>query len=375
MMHFFDLKPVKILLILIYAATIIVMCRYEKKNSYYDLDIVIYAACVLDNGSLSHEQVHKQAYEMARRDLGEQKFKLYTDSAKYFRNAIYKSAENFYSQLPFYRVKPFYVALLSTAYKLGFSPIIFSTYVNLFCYILIAIILLVYLIKHLNFAKGYFISLCIILMPITIGTAQSNTPDMLTALFFLIAVLMLLSKSNPYMSLVPFCLLVLTRPENIIFIVALCVFCLLLKLPDYSKKFMLILLVCSFLCYEFGKLMYSQYSWGLLYKHSCIGYIPDLHNASNSISIIEYLMGLRFLVNAVFHSDIFLLILLTVYPLLYLKHSKNILFVISYALLASILVRMLLFPDVATRFFVGSFLIAFILFFRLLELPNQKQID
>jgi hypothetical protein len=373
MMRFFDLKSTRGLLILFYVATIIVMCRYEKKNSYYDLDIVIYAACIIDNGSLSREQVHKQAYEMVRRDLGEQKFKLYTDSTKYFRSTIYKSSENFYSQLPFYRIKPFYVALLSTAYKLGFSPIIFSTYINLFCYTSIAIILLIYLIKHLNFVKGYLISLCIILMPITIGTAKSNTPDMLTALLFLIAVLMFLSKSNPYISLIPFCLLVLTRPENIIFIVALCVLCLLHKPPDYSKKFILVLLICSFLCYEFGKLMYSEYSWAILYKHSCIGFIPDLQNASSSISILEYLLGLRVLVNAVFHEEIFLLFLLIVYPMLYLKHSKNILFVISYALLTSVLVRMLLLPDVAMRYFAGSFLIAFILFFRLLELP--KQID
>ena len=202
------------------------------------------------------------------------------------------------------------------------------------------------------------------LLPLTLDTAKCNTPDTLTALFNLIAIIFLVSKGKKYFSIPFFCLLVLTRPESIIFIVAFCVIYVLFKPNNYNKVFISLLFLSSTLCYLLSSLLFSEYSWALLYKHSCTGFIPDLAAANQSISLREYLLGLRVFVNSIFYSEYFLIVFLLIYPLLHHKKENKIAFVVIYALLFSIIARAFLLPDVATRYFEGTFLASLILFFK-----------
>ena len=364
--RFFNLKIIKPLLVLLYCIVALVICRYAKKNSYYDLDIVMYTACAISGNNASPAEIHKQAYAMAKKDLGEEKFAQLTDSTKYFRNSVYKNAANFYSQLPFYTVKPLYVAVLSVAYKLGFSPILFSTYINIFCYLAIAAILLLYLTRISGFYKAYAASFCIMLLPVLLDTLKSNTPDMPAALLILAATLLLLSEKQSFrnMAVVVCCLLIFTRPENILFVAAFSAVCFRTRLPEYPKKYLGFLFLSSCACYLVVTLMFKSYPWPLLYKHSFLGYIPDLQNADPSLTIKEYLLGLRFIPNSVFYSDFFLMIFLLVFPLFYMQGKKNIQAVMIFSLLACIALRIVLFPDLATRFYTGFFILSFVLFYR-----------
>lgn len=367
------MKP---LLVVLYCIVALVICRYAKKNSYYDLDIVIYAACAISDNNSSPAEIHKQAYDMAKRDLGDEKFAQLTDSTKYFRNAVYKNPENFYSQLPFYTVKPLYVAILAMAYQLGLSPILFSTYINMLCYLAIAAILLVYLTGISGFYKAYAASFCIILLPVILDTLKSNTPDLLAALLILTATLLLFSEKKAFrnMALIVFCLLIFTRPENILFVATFSIFCFIAKLPAYSKKYLGLLMLSSCVCYLIVILMFKSYPWSLLYKHSFSGYIPDLQNADPSLTIKDYLLGLRFIPNSVFYSDFFLMIFFLILPLFYMKEKNNIHAVMIFSLLTCIVLRIALFPDLATRFYTGFFILSFVLFYKQFFRPSTPKL-
>lgn len=335
----------------------------------------MYTACALENESMSHKQLHDAAYDLAKDELGEGRFRNMIDSTKYYRHSIYRSAENFYSQLPFYRIKPLYVCILKTANSFGVSPILFSTYVNLLAYLSISIVLLYYLIRFIGFYKGWLISFCTMLLPIVLDTIKNNTPDMLSSFFILVAVMLLMSDSEfrRNIAFILFCLAVFVRPESIIFVTAFCGIAFFYKLPEYSNKYLVVLFSTSALCYLFVSFYYHAYPWTLLYKHSFLGYIPDLNNADTSLTINGYIHGLRFIPNTVFYSDFFLILLFLVLPfLLYAKaYWKTKLFVAAQVLLVSVIIRVILFPDLSIRFYTGVFLISVVLFFRIL-LGNQK---
>ncbi|MES2761915.1 MAG: hypothetical protein V4677_06900 [Bacteroidota bacterium] len=358
-----------------YIGVALVICRYAKKNAYYDLDIVMYSACALESESMSHQQLHDSSYNLAKQELGEAIFKNMTDSAKYYRNSIYKSAKNFYSQLPFYKVKPLYVGILKLANSFGVSPVIFSTYINLLAYLGIGIALLYYFILFIGFYKGWLISLCMILLPMVLDTIKNNTPDMLASFFIIIGVMLLLANNRLYrnIAVVVFCLSVFIRTESIIFATTFCAIAFYYKLEEYSRKYLAILFSTSILCYLFVSLYYHAYPWTLLYKHSFLGYIPDLKNADVSLSLNGYIHGLRFIPNTVFYSDFFLILLFLVLPfLLYARaYWKSKLFVVAQALLISVMIRVILFPDLSIRFYTGIFIISVVLFFRIL-LGNKK---
>jgi len=357
-------------MVVIYIGVALIICRYAKKNMYYDLDIVFYTACALENETMSHQQIHDVAYEQAKQDLGIAKFKNLADSSKFYRHSIFKSAENFYSQLPFYKVKPLYVYFLKAANSFGVSPVIFSTYLNLLVYFAIGIVLLFYLIRFIGFYKGWLISFCMMLMPMVLDTIKNNTPDMLISLFILTAVMLLLSDSEirRYIAIAVFCCCIFIRPESIILVIAFCGISFLYKQQEYSKKYLLVLFSTSIICYLFVSVYYQAYPWSLLYKHSFVGYIPDLRNADVSLTFNDYIYGFRFIPNTVFYSDFFLIPLFLILPFLLYSAAywKSKLFVMAQVVLVSVIIRIMLFPDLSIRFYTSVFLISVVLFFRMM---------
>lgn len=351
-------------LILCYCMVVMVICRYAKKLSYYDMDIIFYTACAIEQPGDTPARLHERTYSIARRDMSAQVFRRSTDSSSYFRHSVYRSPDNFYSQLPFYRIKPLYVGVLAAAWQAGYSPIVFSTWLNLICYCSIALLLLLFLIRKAGFYTGWFVSLCVILMPLLLDTARSNTPDLPAALLLFLSVLLLLSNTSRlrYWAIPLFCLLIFTRPENILLVAAFCLIGYFYRRPAFPVKFLTILFAASFASYLVVALAFRAYPWALLYRHSFIGYIPDLQHASQTLSLKEYLSGLRMLPNSVFYSDFFVMIFLLVFPLFYTGNKKSNAALLSYSLLLCLLGRLFIFPDFTARFYTGYFVVSAVLF-------------
>src|ERR1700741_1744452 len=369
-----DSAYTKTVLIVVFILATLSICFHIKKNSYYDLDIVLYTACDLDNGKIPHSELHHKTYKLAKHDLGQKYFDRLTDSTKYYRHSIYSSPENFYSQLPFYKVKPLYVFLLSTANALNISPYQASTYINILSYVAIATILLIFLWYHIGFYRSYFASLSVLLLPILTDTAKNNTPDLLAVLFGLIAIILFLSSSsrNHYLAIVSLLLLQLLRPETIILVYCFVACTLLFKSEFFSKKTMLSLLGIGTFSYLLVSIYSSGYSWPVLYKHSFIAQIPDLQTQLPHLSLGDYFAGFKKLFSSIFYSDFALIIFFLSFTIFKLKGEgkNNKLFIVAIVVIASIIFRILLFPDLPSRYYAGTLIISFILF--LLSMNQNK---
>lgn len=364
------MKFLKAGLILLYIATFAVMCRYTLKHSDYDLDILLYTACVMEKDYPDKQYLHTKIYHMALDELGDGKFKQYTDSTRKFRWELYKNHEKFMNMLPYYKAKGLYVSLLKLSYKMGYSPIKFSTYLNLVCYFLISILLLLLLMRHMNFYAAFVASYFALLMPTFTDTLKSNTPDLLTATFFLIAIFLLLQNMNYwyYLSILFFTLLVYTRSENILFVFTLSGLGLSFFKSNHPKNYFWILIIACLGTYFFNSNSIDGATWKELYK---ITNLPpeDIHSAAGQLSVKEYVLGFRRIPNNIFYCEVALIFLFSILPLLkFEKNSRtNVFYLLLISNLAFLVIRILLLPDISNRYFCGSFLLAVVCYFILNE--------
>jgi hypothetical protein len=358
--------PARVVAILIYFTLVVILCFLINKKRHYDFDQMMYAACAIENKDMSAGDLHYKTYELVRRDLGDAYFKRFTDSSNYYRKMVFESADNFYSQLPLYKIKYLYVAMLRTGWHFNISPFLFSTLLNVFCFVVLAMLVFYVLAKKIGFMLGAFFATSIILMPAVLEVATYNSPDLLTGLLFFSATVMLMrNRFSRYISILLFCLLVLTRPENIVFVSCFCLLALICKDKNYDLKFILPLLILCWIAYCVLTELVQPYPYSILYRHSFSGYIPDLQNAESGLSIREYSYGLRFLFNSIFHSGFAMIVLFL--GLIFFRSSKNTdrsILLISASILLSLVLRCLLFPDVTMRFYSGPLLVTLVLFLR-----------
>lgn len=220
---------------------------------------------------------------------------------------------------------------------------------------------------------GYTASLCTMLLPMLTSTLRSNSPDMLTTLLVVGSLLLLLSQNllYRYFSLPVILLLIFTRPENSTFVLCFGLYVFFSKPSDYTRSFASILILIPLMSYLLLIFFYKPYPWTLLYRHSFLGYIANVQNSSLGLSFQEYVLGFRFLAGSVLYSDFFMMIFLLLTVLFYKGKQNSRLSVFAKTILLSLIVRVLLFPDLSSRFFSGFFIISVVLFLRQFSYLNK----
>jgi hypothetical protein len=325
----------------------------------------MYTACVFEQDGLSPSQIHERAFAEVRSVLGDKKVIEYSDSSNFYRRSLASSPEKFCAQLPFYNVKPLYVWILRAGYFFGISPILFSTYINLVCYVLISFIILSFLITRHGIILGALGSFCGVLMPMVLDTLKNNTPDMLAALFLVLAIIcLLLERPLYYIPLIFFSvLLVLVRMEFSLLFILIAGYLLTNFKGQMPGRILWIWLSVTVCTYVFVIVHSHLPGWGLLYRHTFLGYIPDLSNAPHSVSFIEYLKGFKMIPRSIFFSDFSFIIFLIALSFFVPHNAKTRSTMLLRCVLIFICIRILLFPDLASRFYAGILLIVMILFY------------
>ena len=364
----FTTRLLKPLLLLLYSATFVVMCRYTIKHSEFDLDILFYSACAMDEHYTDKIELHKAVYQKAFIELGAKKYLTYTDSTKQIRNNYFKDPTRFIDMLPYYQVKTFYVFLLKLGFQRGYSPFIFSVYINIFCYLIVSLLFFDILRRKLGFIQGILISYLVLLSPAFTSTLISNTPDLLSASLLLSGIYCLLRNTLAlaYLSLLCFVLLVLTRTENVLFVMIFsgCVMIYKVKhLPPYY--FLLLVLLCVGVYFLNSNSMGFS-SWKNLYK---LTNLPpeDITSPLGELTLKEYLLGFRRIPNNIFYCDVSLIVLFSIVPILNKNPSEKtqLIYLLVWTNLLFLIARILLLPDITNRYFCGSFLVSVICFFYL----------
>jgi hypothetical protein len=342
----------------VYALVCVCMCRYIVRHSNADFDTLMYTACVHAIETGSADSISARTYAGAALALPPEIFKRLTDPANSYRRAILGTPAYLEKQLPFYRLKAGYVLLLSLAHKSGVPVYTAMRGLNVACYLLLALLLLIVLKRAAGLLRASVLSTAIMLCPSVTATAMSLTPDMLAALLLFSLVYCLSSEARvpSWLPVVLSLLLIYSRPENIIFVM---LFSAAVAYTDRRRlRFCVSLAAASAVMYLVMTLTLKPYPWAVLYHHSFRGFMQDPAAQFPGLDITGYLEGLRYLPHSILYSGIFMTVFLLLFYVLFQAKARTVDFLIAVTLLASMGVRAFLFPDISERYFTGYFLSA-----------------
>lgn len=326
----------------------------------YNWDCLPYMAIVLEtNKTLSPEELHREVYNQAKQHIPAEQYNLLVANKPY-RIAMQHNAMAFYQQLPFYRIKPLYIALCALFYKLGVN-IAFATVIpSLLAFFGIGVVLFFLLKNVVSQNQSMAITYCLLLaMPFT-GIGRESSPDAISCFLMLLGCYWFFKKKCWHYIAPAFALAVLARPDNIIFVMLFGV-CLLVK-KYWSVTDAVIVIASGLLAYFVPQLFFEGYNWKTLFYHSFIKHLTYPKDAIISLTITDYIFAVLRNAFREFNSSFIPLLLIFIISIWnYRKIITKDLTILWLSIGATIIVRYLLFPVFTGRFMAPYYLIAILL--------------
>lgn len=136
-----------------------------------------------------------------------------------WRNFISKNANAFQLQIPYYSIKVFYVFLIFVFHKIGFSTPISIFLPNIISFFILGFLLFSILKKLLmnKIILSFILTIFLLFIPPLRYLATSPTPDMLAILLMIWFFYSVLNKHKLYIQFMILLLVMMTRPDYIIF--------------------------------------------------------------------------------------------------------------------------------------------------------------
>jgi hypothetical protein len=335
---------------------------YEKPD--YNWDMLPYTAVMLQ---YDHpvKDIHQQVYQLAARELPADMYNLLAGNSNPDRKKWREDAGAFRLLLPFYVVKPFYTFIAYAFFKLGMPVFKATVMPSVIAYLMTGMLLLVWLSKYLKIVVAAIICAIIMLLPPIAEAATYSSPDFLAGmlLFYAVYFLIEIESINGF-----FLLGLLSVLSRIDFILPLLILLISLKVQFKvltMQKLVFLMSIAVIIYLLISSNAYS-YGWNLLFFPSFMGTLHPHANAPSFFKIHDYWEILKSQVmTALYHSNCAWLALISVLTLLQysfkeMKSSRQVFVLIS--LLISLMVRFLLQPVVADRFYIGYYLIILCLF-------------
>jgi hypothetical protein len=339
------------------------------KNRVYDWDMPGYIGCLFSSEFPdSPKKVHDFTYKSIKKEASDFQFKdiigLDKISPGKAKNFFYKNTEAFTEQIAYYKLKIGYNFLISILYKAGLSAPMSVLWISIIsCFF--SGLLLFYIIKII-FPENYFLPLvftCLLsVLPPVFHMSTTPSPDMLTFLFLLIFAAALLKKCNSWIIFSVLLLLILIRPDYIIF--ALSYFVTTIIFNFFSvKKFDFLYLFQAFILftlYVFIVKYYEYPGWKEVFYDTFIERRPLIAAKSADFGVREYFEIL--FIKLINFKKITLAALSLIVLIFYF--SKDLwIRVYSSFLFLSIYIKFLFFPASSdTRFFIGFVVLLFVMF-------------
>lgn len=340
---------------------LIVLTALASLKPNYNWDCLPYMAIALqmDDAHQSNEQLHTYVYAQAKKHIPEQQYKLLIADTPY-RQQMKTNAEAFIQQLPFYHIKPIYVALVWLSYSAGLSLPFSTVLPSLLAFFGIGIILFKWLSKFVSQNQSILITCCILLaMPFT-GIGRESSPDALSCFFILLGCYWFFVKKCWLWVAPTLVLAILTRPDNIILVG---LFCLLLLVKKYwSITDILLVFGFGILSFIIPKLFLASYSWQTLFYHSFIEHLTFPSDTVVNLTLSDYIFAIAR--NAFREFNVSLIPFLLIFAIPIWNYRKKLTADLSIVWLTiglTILLRYLLFPVFTGRFMAPYYLIAILL--------------
>jgi hypothetical protein len=338
-----------------------VMVYHSYRKPYNNWDEIGYVGSAISWSVKSPIEAQKLTFRFLREATSESSFSENTNISQY-RKAVYHDPSVFALQLPFYKVKAGYVALVWLSWKLGVNPVRATSAISALAAGCLGLIVAAILVRALGGGAGVVVYPLVLVLGGLASAARFSTPDAESALVVFSALWLLRSSSvdKTRVGVLLLCLAVAIRPDNVILLLS-CALVLTfativtrsIEVPVFQiAEFSAIGVVVWFLI---GKLS-GYYGWKVLVHHSFTAFV----NSASDLKVFgwsEYgralLSGIAWLVgyNRDFSPQFPLVVVLT-YLLIYFQEERRDALLLA-AVLMYMVVHFALFPSGQERLFYG----------------------
>lgn len=363
------------LVLLPYLILIFLIALYAFKRPYYNWDMLPYMAVVIGYDHNDPNFVHDTVYDIIKKQLPVSAYNQLIDGGLEFRKRMAGNSNEFQMQMPFYAVKPLYTGIVYLVYK-GGIPLIQATILPSFIgYFLIGSLLILWIMRYMQFYLALAISTLMMLSAPMWDIVRNSSPDCLSAFLLLGAMYFILEKKSILVAFVFLLLSIFARLDNVIpcfFFISLITFSNNWGHKIPLKKYAVMLLFIS-LCYLGITLNAHQFGWSVLYYPTFLKSLNLSYSFHTEFHLREYLaLSISHIMTGLFFSNFILFMVLALLAFAekttfqFRKLSFNQLFLCT--MIAIIIVRLVLEPVIADRFYIAYYLCILILLIRKLQL-------
>lgn len=371
----------------IYSCSLFLICLFAYRKPLYNWDMLAYMAIVLkvDHPEWNAAQVHEATYNISMKKVPSSEYGYLIQGP--YRERMSKEVAEFDSQLPFYSIKPLYIAVILLFYKAGLSLPMATVLPSILSYFFIGLLLFYWMRKYFKPLHALIVSLLIMYAPFIIEVARMSTPDALSSFCLLAAFCFILEKPSLHWMLLFFLLAVFTRLDNIItcFIILSSLY-VFRKSEDVISFRQYILMSGVLIAGYFSITLITAlpFGWNILYYPAMIHYFNLSYTFHSLFSLKAYLeLFYSHAITAIvfYHFTLFTFFaVVTVIPFLKIPFAGSRLnqwFPILLILI--ILIRFFLYPNMDDRFYVSFYLCILILlvekFSSMVSMLNRKKIS
>jgi hypothetical protein len=321
----------------------------------WNFDCVGYAGAARAWLGESGDTLHANAFaDLARAAPSKARHDIAEGSA--YRKALSQHSEKFLSQVPLYRNKPLYVALLALLTALGVNSIDAGFWISSIAFGALTSLLVHVLLRTTSARRAWLIAIALIALPPIREAGRIATPDALCAVFGFAAVRTVILGSTERAG--AFLLLaVLARPDMALF--AFAVLAWLAKWQTAKRRRLAIWAAITTSVACLGSAL--GYPWRAIFVHTFVKRLTSTSQFESAhVTVDQYfvtlLRGLRS--DFVLHpSACWVFLLLSVFGGAILSNRERRPFAFAQFLIwASFAAHIAIFPMVADRFFLAHYL-------------------
>lgn len=346
----------------LYSFLLLVMAVYCYKRPSYNWDMLAYMALAAgaDNKG-SFKDVHAKVYAEAQKYVPAESYDMLVQSNHPLRSRLYTDADYFREKLPFFVVKPLYIGVVYIFFKAGFNLVAATVLPSMFAFFIMGLLLFHWMGRYFNEVWAMACSVAFMYSAPFVTTAKLSTPDCFAALFLFTAVYFIVERKQIQPAYIFLLLSVCARIDNVLPSVIFLSWLYWRKALSIKHYWMMMsgIAICywgiAWLAHGYGWSMYfydsfsSNYDW---YEKGAgnflAGYLASLKSA--------VLVGLQF-------SHVVIFLFMAVLALVIKNNTAHDTEIkqLMICLLLIFLIRLLLNPLVADRFYIAYYLLIAVL--------------
>lgn len=347
------------LLIAVFLALIARTVAWTADRPTYNWDMLCYMALALAWEVDDPVEIHRRTYDAAREQIDRRNFRRFTHGGipPGIRTARYEDPAAFYEHIAFYRSRIFYTLPIYIAHKAG-APLTAATWwLSLAAFALTALLVLVWTAGHLPLWLAVPASLGLMHAPPLAELAGYSTPDALYLLFTCAGIYALVERRSLPIAAILLTASVGVRPDGVILVGFLAPLLWLAEPPETrpSLRFEAVWIAAAIVFYFALNAFGGSYGWWPLFTITLVELKLHPSELPTQVDLGTYWEVLRTKVAGTRDSYVFPFLALALVGLFLWRRyfptpRAARCAAVLIALLATFVVRYLLFPELWPRF-------------------------